>query len=161
MTFIPFADHHMHITSSEVAQRMIEKLSREVLGDFVPQQHVADEMIAVLDHAKIGKALALSNAYQWGMDFFDPNPNEYDWVRFENDFTASECAKYPGRLIPFMSIHPLKDYAIEEIDRCVKQLRTRGLKLHFTNSDVDLRKPDQLAKFNRSWPMRKSQIFQC
>jgi predicted TIM-barrel fold metal-dependent hydrolase len=103
-------------------------------------------MIAVMDASGVQKAFALSNAYQWGMDFLNiPEDEEYEMVKFENDFTAREAAKYPDRLFPFLSINPLKDYAIAEIDRCARQLDLHALKLHFTNSDVDLRKPEHLV----------------
>ena len=73
----------------------------------------------------------MSNAYQWGMDLLGmPENEEYEMVKFENDFTAREAAKYPGRFFSFLSIHPLKKYAIAEIDRCVNQLGLQGLKLH-------------------------------
>ena len=142
----PFADYHMHLTSEEVACRMTEKLSEEVLGSFKPSRRNADDMIAVLNASGVQKAFALSNAYQWGMDFLNvPVEEEYEMVKFENDFTAREAAKYPDRLFPFFSINPLKDYSIEEMDRCVNQLGLHGLKLHFTNSNVDLRQPELLA----------------
>ncbi len=142
----PFADYHMHLTSGEVALRMTEKLPAEALGNFKPVQHTADDMIQVLNASGVQKAFALSNAYQWGMDFLGvPGEEEYEMVKYENDFTAREAAKYPDRLFPFLSINPLKDYAIAEIDRCVNQLGLPGLKLHFTNSNVDLRKPEHLA----------------
>jgi uncharacterized protein len=136
----------MHLASAELAQALTAKLSREVLGDFVPQKHTADQMIAALDGAGIQKALALSNAYQCGSDFLGLNPEEVAMVRFENDFAAREAAKYPERLVPFLSIHPLKDYAVRELERCVNDLGMRGLKLHFTNSNVDLHNPDHLIR---------------
>ncbi|MEM5773823.1 MAG: amidohydrolase family protein [Anaerolineaceae bacterium] len=136
----------MHLTSAECANMMNEKLGEAILGTYKPAFHDADEIIAVLDRSGVQKAFALSNAYQWGMDLLGmPAEEIYDWVKFENDFTARECAKYPDRLLPFMSIHPLQDYALEEMDRCANQLGLRALKMHFTNSNVDLRNPEHLA----------------
>ena len=50
----------MHLTSAELPQRMREKLSYEIIGDFKPSRKTADEMIGVLDQAGIQKAYALS-----------------------------------------------------------------------------------------------------
>jgi predicted TIM-barrel fold metal-dependent hydrolase len=150
LTVSPFADYHMHLTSAEVAAKMIEKLGDEILMGYRPSLHGADEIISVLDRNNTQKAFALSNAYQWAMDELQiPPQEEYEQVRFENDFTARECAKYPDRLYSFLSINPRRDYAIEEIDRCVKDLGLKGLKLHFTNSNVDLRDPEHLAKLQK------------
>ncbi len=59
---------------------------------------------------------------------------------------AIQCAKYPERLIGFSGVNPLKDYAIQEIDRCYDELKIPGLKLHFSNSGVDLTIPENVEK---------------
>lgn len=142
----PFADYHMHLTSAEVARRMNASLPEEVLDGFKPVQHTAAEIIKSLDASNVKFAFALSNAYQWSMDLLDlPEAEEYEMVKFENDFAARETAPYLDRLLPFLSINPLKEYAIAEIDRCDKELGLHALKLHFTNSNVDLRKPEHLV----------------
>lgn len=63
-----------------------------------------------------------------------------------NNYLAIQCAKYPEGLIGFFSVNPLKEYAIEEVDRCYDELKLPGLKLHFANSNVDLNNPEHLAK---------------
>ena len=59
-------------------------------------------------------------------------------------------AFYSDRLVAFCGVTPLKDYALQEIDRCARHhgLR-RGLKLHFGNSDVELDKPGHVAQMQR------------
>jgi predicted TIM-barrel fold metal-dependent hydrolase len=65
----------------------------------------------------------------------------------ENDWTSAQVAKYPGRLLGFCSVNPLRPHALEEIARCAKDANLRtGLKLHFGNSDVDVENPEHLAK---------------
>ena len=59
---------------------------------------------------------------------------------------AIQCAKYPERLIGFSGVNRLKDYAIQEIDRCYDELKLPGLKLHFSNSGVDLTIPENVEK---------------
>jgi uncharacterized protein len=143
--FAPTADYHMHLSSQQIADEM-SKLPAEILGDMKPRELAGDDMIAVLDKAGIRKAYTLSMAYGWGLEFMQVGDKEYDLVKMENDFTAEQAARHPDRLIPFLSIHPLKDYALAEMERCVSQLNLHALKLHFTNSDVDLRKPEHLAR---------------
>ena len=76
--------------------------------------------------------------------------DEYAKVRAENDWTAAQAAAHPDRLVAFCGVNPLKDYALEEIDRCAKDPYLRmGLKLHFGNSDVQLDVPEQVAQLKR------------
>ncbi len=114
-------------------------------GPFARDPSTADQLIAQLDDAGIRRAVVLSVAYQWG-SAFNSRPNEYEMVKAENDYIARQVARYPNRLTGFCSFNPLKDYALEELDRCQKVLRLKGLKLHFANSRVDIRKPDHLER---------------
>lgn len=141
--YTPFADFHMHLSSQKIAEEM-SKLPVEILGDMKPRELSGDDMVAALDKAGIQKAHALSMAYGWGLEFMQAGDQEYDLVKMENDFTAEQVARHPDRLVPFLSIHPLKEYAMAEMERCVSQLDMHALKLHFTNSDVDLLKPEHL-----------------
>jgi predicted TIM-barrel fold metal-dependent hydrolase len=75
--------------------------------------------------------------------------DEYASVRVENDWTAKEAARFPDRLVAFCSFNPLKDYALEEIDRCAKIPQVRGIKLHAGNSRVDMLNPDHVEKLRR------------
>ena len=42
-------------------------------------------------------------------------------------------------MIPFASVNPKREYALEEVKRCIELLNMRGVKLHFANSDIRLR----------------------
>lgn len=110
----------------------------------------SDELIPLMDDAHISRAVVLSTAYSLGNPHKPPVLNERDAVRKDNDWTSAQVAKYPGRLIGFCSVNPLKTYAVEEINRCAKDpnLRT-GLKLHFGNSDVDVDNPPDLAQLRK------------
>jgi predicted TIM-barrel fold metal-dependent hydrolase len=110
----------------------------------------ARELVPLLDSAGIRYALLLSVAYQFSNPNRPPVANEYERVRAENDWTADQAALYPGRLRAFCSVNPLRDYALQEIERCSADPRLRhGLKLHFGNSDVQLSIPEQLEKVQR------------
>jgi predicted TIM-barrel fold metal-dependent hydrolase len=104
----------------------------------------ADYLVSLLDSAKIRRALVLSIAYQFGADR-EEKPGEYAKVRAENDWTADQVAKFPDRLRAFCSFNPLRSYALEEVDRCAKSGRFRGIKLHFGNSGVDLGQSSDVA----------------
>lgn len=48
----------------------------------------------------------------------------------DNDFIAQEAAKFPDRLIGFACVNPWTKNAVSEIERAVKELKLKGLKLH-------------------------------
>jgi predicted TIM-barrel fold metal-dependent hydrolase len=99
----------------------------------------------------VRRAFVLSTAYLMAADAYGTRTAEaaeYARVKAENDFTAAECARYPERLVPFLSLNPRRGYAIEEVDRCVEQ-KMRGLKLHLWNSLVDTRQTADLAALRR------------
>ena len=114
-------------------------------GPFSREPISAEQLIARLDEAGIKRAVVLSVAYQWG-NRNSKDPNEYEKVRTENDFTATEVAKFPNRLVGFCGVNPLKDYAVKELERCKNEIHLIGLKMQFGNSGVDLRKPEHLEK---------------
>lgn len=105
----------------------------------------AATLIAMLDAARIERAVILSDAY-----YFDAphhrQPGYLDRVRAENDWTAAQAALHPSRLIAFCSFSPLEDYAINELQRCAARGGFRGVKLHFDSSEINLTNPDHTAK---------------
>ncbi len=103
-----------------------------------------DELLERLASVGADRAFVLSSAYRFASDFqpaFDPwggAPGELDGVRAENDFTVAQCSHEPA-LVPFCSLNPKRDYAVDELARCVEDLGVRGLKMHFWNSNLSLR----------------------
>lgn len=141
----PSADHHIHIRSTdggEVLQQAREAAGKQP-GD--AGRVTADRVIKMLDRAGLGQAAVLSNAYMFGMPELDYE-DEYAKVRAENDYVASQAARYPDRLKGFYSVDPLADYALEEIERCAADDRLTGLKLHLANAGVDLRDSGHVAR---------------
>ena len=133
-------DYHQHLYSPAAGARSSPG----------PNGIDARDLIAQLDAAEIQRAIVLSVAYS----FSNPNkpavPHEYAHVMAENDWTSAQVGKYPGRLIGFCSVNPLRPYAVKEIARCAKNPNLRaGLKLHFGNSDVNVDNPDHLASVRR------------
>ncbi len=138
----PIADHHQHLFSPDLAA---------ILAQSNPAFRPLDarEVIANLDAAGIQKAVLLGTAYLYG----SPSrnfPDEYARVRAENDWDAQQAALYPGRLIAFCGFNPLKDYALDELERCAKDPRlNRGIKLHFGNSDVQVDNPQHVEQLQK------------
>jgi predicted TIM-barrel fold metal-dependent hydrolase len=131
----PLVESHLHLGSAATGQ--ILDPPRDAL--------TASDGLAALDAAGIERALVLSLAYQFGG--LDPVLlDEADLVRAENDFIAEQIESGEGRLTGACSVHPLRDYALVEIARCIDDLGLSVLKLHFTNSDVDLRSASDLDR---------------
>jgi len=119
-------------------------------GPTVRETRTADDLIAALDEAGIRRAAVLSAAYWFGSPLMrKAEGDEYANVRAENDWNAQQAARYPDRLVVFCSVNPLKDYALQEIDRCAKIPLVKGLKLHFGNSGVDVRNPEHVEKLRK------------
>lgn len=111
----------------------------------------ADVLIEQLDEAGIRKGVVLSVAYWFGSAWNPPVENEYDKVRAENDWVIEQVSRFPDRLVAFCGMNPLKEYAPEEIARCAEKPRVKGVKLHFGNARVDLRKPEHLQAVRRTF----------
>ncbi len=138
----PVADYHQHVFSPAI----VKLISR---GSGGPQQLTAKDVVTHLDTAGIRSALLLSVAYMYGSPSRTVE-DEYAKVRAENDWTAAQAAEYPKRLIAFCGFNPLKDYALEELERCAKDpILKRGIKLHFGNSDVQVDNPEHLEQLRR------------
>jgi predicted TIM-barrel fold metal-dependent hydrolase len=135
---VPSADFHQHVFSDAIIALIGPGSGLKPLP--------AKELMPLLDAAGIRKAVLLSTAYMYG----SPNrqvENEYALTRAENDWTAAQAAQFPGRLIAFCGIAPLKEYAIEEIKRCARTPGLKhGIKMHLGNSDVQLDNPAHVAR---------------
>jgi predicted TIM-barrel fold metal-dependent hydrolase len=115
-------------------------------GSLTPPPITAEQLVAQFDAAGIRKGVVLSLAYWFGSPHGKPVENEYAVVRAENDWTAAEAARFPDRLVAFCSFNPLKEYALEELERCAKHPHLKGLKLHFANSGVDVKNPAHVER---------------
>jgi predicted TIM-barrel fold metal-dependent hydrolase len=133
-------DYHQHLYSPEAG----------AITSAGPNGIRARDLIAGLDAAGIQQAVVLSVAYVFSNSNRSSVPDEYAHVKAENDWTSAQVGKYPGRLVGFCGVNPLRPFALDEIARCAKDpnLRT-GLKLHFGNSDVQIDNPQHLAQLRR------------
>lgn len=116
------------------------------LGPIRLQEAVtAEHLIGELDAAGIQKATILSVAFVF-TGAAETVVGEAEKVRAENDWVAKQAALYPDRLTAFCSLNPLKDYALQEVASCGADPAIKGLKFHFSDSRINLRNPEHLAK---------------
>ncbi len=129
------ADHHIHLASADLC-----RLVGECLTSNHPPAVFASDAVRALDEAHVSKGVVLSCAYLYGLPSLHLTPPEIaERTRRENEFTAAEVAKYPTRLVGFLSVNPLQDSAIDEIRHWQGSHELIGLKLHFTASAVHIR----------------------
>jgi predicted TIM-barrel fold metal-dependent hydrolase len=140
-------DCHIHLISQDACSKLQAFMQDAGVGGLEISATDAEKVIEMLDQASVDKATVFSGAYFMG---FGPivalGGDEYTNTKAENDWSAQQASKYPDRIDFFCSFNPLQDYAVAELDRCVDSLHTKGLKLHFANSGVDLRNPEHLRR---------------
>ena len=133
-------DHHQHLFGPAAAG----VTGLEVID--------ADALLAHLDEAGMRRAVVLSVAYTLGK-VGRALEDEHARVREENDWTSEQVARGGERLRGFCGVNPLKEYALEELARCVEEPQLRhlrwGLKLHFGNSGVDYHDQGHVARVRR------------
>jgi predicted TIM-barrel fold metal-dependent hydrolase len=134
----PVADHHQHVFSEEIIKLLGPDSGLKPLA--------AKDLVPLLDAAGIRKAVLLSTAYMYGSPRREI-ADEVALARLENDWTAAQAAQFPGRLIAFCGIAPLKEYALDEIRRCASKPGLKhGIKLHLGNSDLQLDQPAHVKR---------------
>lgn len=143
---LPLVDYHRHLMSP--AARIASE-SFVGGGPPAPEPVTAEQLVSWLAEAGIQRALVLSLAYWFGSPYGAPVADEYAKVRAENDWTADQAKRFPDQLVAFCSFNPLKDYALEELERCAANPHLNGLKLHFANSQVDVFDPEHVEKLRR------------
>jgi uncharacterized protein len=154
-TLVPLVDHHQHLLSPAGAALQNAHTLRDRLPYGMEQPIAGEQLVAMMDRAGIKRAVVLSDAY-----WFDSPPRAkvlrdvgvhdvYAAVRAENDWTAREVAQIPYRLVGFCSFNPLREYALQELDRCAANRALKGLKLHFAASAVDLKNIQHLERVRR------------
>jgi predicted TIM-barrel fold metal-dependent hydrolase len=151
--FVPWrADHHIHIRSQAIYDAygalcaQFDKRDCDAPDAAHPVRGAAD-VIAALDEAHVEKGVVLSMGYFFGSPYLAAK--HYDVARMtraENEYVAEQVARNPKRLIGFFSVDPLSDSALEEVRFWADNHRLTGLKLHFANSGVHLKDPEQVRK---------------
>jgi uncharacterized protein len=139
------ADHHVHVSSPDLCKRIggcLESNQRPAV--------FASDAIAAMDKANVSRGVVLSCAYLYAMSSVGLAPSQITQkVREENQFTAAEVAKFPSRLVGFLSVDPFQDSAVEEIRFWAKRGGLIGVKMHFSVAKVHLNRKDERTKVAR------------
>jgi predicted TIM-barrel fold metal-dependent hydrolase len=105
----------------------------------------AQGLVAMLDAAQIKRAVVLSVGY-WFDSPTRPLVRSAEAMQAENTWTVQQAARFPDRLIAFCSLNPVSDAAAAAMRHCTADKRFKGLKLHMSNSRVDLLNADHVRR---------------
>ncbi len=144
----PPADHHVHVWSRPARDLLVraqEELGQEVISAEQARVLSGSDAVAALDSAGVERGVLLSTAYFFGIPDVEVE-EEREKVRAENDYVARQAEAHPHRLVAFLSVNPMADYAVDEIERMGGREAVVGLKLHLGNSNVSLRDSAEVAR---------------
>lgn len=105
----------------------------------------AQRLVAMLDAAQIERAVVLSLGY-WFDSPTRPSVRSAAAMQAENTWTAEQAARFPDRLIAFCSLNPVSDSATAAMRQCATDKRFKGVKLHLSNSRVDLMSAEHVRR---------------
>lgn len=125
-------DIHLHLAQipEQIPKWWADELYRPFGLEFTPTDGKA--VVELLDKASIDKGCIMGADYRRTTHHPD-YPSEHE-VFVSNDYIAAEVRKYPDRLLGIASVDPIRDpqAAVLELERCVKDLDMRVLKLYPT-----------------------------
>ncbi|WP_426024091.1 amidohydrolase family protein [Brevundimonas sp. PWP3-1b1] len=144
-------DHHVHVHSPAILEILPAYCSSPGrIGACDPvfvEPLMAADLLADMDEADVQTAWMMSTAYLAESPMMVPElADAATRVHDANAFTVATAAAHPGRLVAFVSVNPLTLDALAEIEAWKANPYAKGLKLHLTNSGVDLRNPDHVRR---------------
>lgn len=134
-------DVHVHIMSDSLVA------SWQALG--IPFSHdnsYYSNIDSILSNNGAQAINLIGMAHIYGNPEFYQGDDVYQKVKQENNFLNAAAKKYPDKIIPYFSIDPLAEYALDEAQRCFEKLHMQGMKLHFSSSQVYLTEIEHLKK---------------
>lgn len=144
-------DHHMHVHSPAILEMLpayCDSPGRKSPCDpaFVKPLTIAD-MLAAMDSAGIKRGWLLSTGYLAESTFLSPVPADAPQrVHAANAFTVEQARAHPDRIVGFIGVNPLTGTALSEIAAWRGDKAVTGVKMHLTNSGVNLRSPADVAR---------------
>jgi predicted TIM-barrel fold metal-dependent hydrolase len=132
----PRVDYHQHLVSPAFAP-IVELPTRN-----------GEALLRELDAAGIEKAVVLSVGYSFA-DERKGLANPDSLTRAENDWTSAQVARSGRRLIGFCSANPMRDAALQELERCLTLPGMVGIKQHMGNGGVTLRDSSHLRRMQQ------------
>ncbi|WP_165912266.1 amidohydrolase family protein [Novosphingobium sp. PhB165] len=152
MSIAPIAiDHHLHVHAPEIVKFLPHMCNSPQMPEGCSPEFVkantVEDLLAQLDAAHIRGGSLLSTAYLAETAFADPvDPDHASILHAGNAFTEAAARAHPDRLMAFISVNPITPTALPELARWKGDPFVTGVKLHLTNSGVDLRNPDHVRK---------------
>lgn len=137
-------DRHVHILSPGLI-----KVWKGLGIPFSRPDEYYKDIDVILKNTAVKRIDLISMAHVFSSSDFGKFENERALVEGENSYVAAARDKHPKRTRAFCSVDPLRDYALEELERCRVQLRMDGVKLHHNANQVYLTEPEHLAKVRR------------
>lgn len=142
-------DHHVHVHSPAILGFLPGYCASSGRIGACPEVFTlpltVEQLLAEMDAAGVQKGLLMSTAYLAESPMMvPPRSDSADLIRAANAFTVGLARERPDRLGAFIGVNPLTETALTEIRHWAGKPGVSGLKLHLTNSDVDLRDPAQV-----------------
>ena len=133
-------DFHTHILPPSFRQRRAAIAERDAtfaaLFSDDARMATAEDLIEAMDEDGVDTSVVLG--YGW----CDP-----DVARESNDYLLESAERFPGRIVPFCSVHPRWGRAaLDEIERCVERGAAGIGELHPTSQRIALGRDRALAK---------------
>ncbi|MDB4908890.1 MAG: Amidohydrolase 2 [Gemmatimonadetes bacterium] len=130
------------------------QVASEVLSVIPPPEYAhpitAAQLVEELDDAGIARGVVLSVGYWFGNPKRQlPDSEAWAKARAENDWTVAQVGQFPDRLVALCGVNPRASYALTELERCATLPHVKGMKLHFSNSGVDVKNPAHVEKLRR------------
>ena len=134
-------DFHTHILPPSFRRRRAKIASRDatfgaLFSDDRARMATAEELVAAMDEDAVDAAVALG--YGWCQP---------DVARESNDYLLDAAARFPGRIVPFCSVHPgWGDEALREVERCLAGGAAGIGELHPTSQGISLASDERLPE---------------
>jgi len=135
------SDNHVHIMSPDLISDW-----KDLGIPFSKPDNKYSDIDTILNTNRADNIKLIGMGYVYGNSEFYQGNDEYLKVKKENDYLFESAKKHISKVQPYFAVDPLKDYAITEIERCLKINENSGLKLHFSSSQVYLTEPEHLKK---------------
>ena len=130
-------DHHVHLLSPTLLAHW-----KSAGMHFSREDSAYTDPVRLLETEPIQGAFLVSMAHLYATDRLweikEVGDSEQQLVAEENNFIAACVATDPQNLIGFFSVHPLRPYAMAELERCRRRVGLTGLKLHLPACGIDL-----------------------
>ncbi|MEZ6095928.1 MAG: amidohydrolase family protein [Pirellulaceae bacterium] len=139
-------DHHVHVLSPQLIRDW-----KAIGMQFGREDDAYSNPENILSQNGLAHAFLISMAHLYtteGLSVDGDRDAEQKRVASENDFVAECVSRNPDQLAGFFSVNPLREYWLDEAERCRANGVLLGMKLHFPACEVDLMNEQHLERVN-------------